>query len=277
MLESAGYCVVAVSPDTSEVLASFSARHGIKFPLLSDAGGRVIERLGLLNVHVEEQHAAYGISPKPHHEGVPYPGVFVIRGSTVVDKRFHQSYRERETGSGLLERALGIAAPHGGPRVDLGSGPVNVTVRADSPTYGHFQRIWLIYDIELSDDVHIYASPVPEGCQPLVVRIDPIPGVEIGATEWPPASPIVMSDGDGSYVGYQRMVRGYQPLTFSGEPGGGDVTIQGTVMFQACTMIECWPPADVAFRLRLAERPLVERPIVGNRTQEHQQADRRND
>ena len=97
----------AISYDAVAILRGFATEHGISFPLLSDEGSDVIRRLGLLNERVQEDHAAYGVQPNPRHLGVPYPGVFVLdeRG-IVVRKRFHESYRERDTGSGLIADTL---------------------------------------------------------------------------------------------------------------------------------------------------------------------------
>lgn len=109
----------AISYDSVEVLAAFAEKHGITYPLLSDEWSKVIRELGLLNEHVFEQHSANGVRRNEAHYGVPYPGTFVLdeRG-IVVDKRFFQSYRERETGVGVLENALRITSPeHGSDRV----------------------------------------------------------------------------------------------------------------------------------------------------------------
>lgn len=45
-LQSAGYSVVGVSPDTPEELAAFSSNHGLTFPLLSDADHSMSEAWG---------------------------------------------------------------------------------------------------------------------------------------------------------------------------------------------------------------------------------------
>jgi hypothetical protein len=44
----------AISYDAVDALAAFSQRYGITFPLLSDAGSRVIRELGMLNERVVE-------------------------------------------------------------------------------------------------------------------------------------------------------------------------------------------------------------------------------
>ena len=41
--------VFAVSPEPAAALARFAERHGVAFPLLSDADSAVIRRFGILN------------------------------------------------------------------------------------------------------------------------------------------------------------------------------------------------------------------------------------
>src|SRR5687767_8478227 len=88
--------VAGVSYDPVPVLAKFAERHGITFPLLSDEGSLVIERLGLLNAHNEQQAAHYGLAVTDRHDGLPYPGTFLLdEQGRVVEKRFEQSYLVR--------------------------------------------------------------------------------------------------------------------------------------------------------------------------------------
>ena len=46
--------VAAISFDSQDVLAAFSERRGISFPLLSDQGSATIKRFGILNTVAEE-------------------------------------------------------------------------------------------------------------------------------------------------------------------------------------------------------------------------------
>jgi hypothetical protein len=63
-----------------------------------------------------EDHAHYGIAPNPRHVDLPYLGVFVLDAAgRVREKRFYESYRQRETGGGLIAQALGIFAEPDAP------------------------------------------------------------------------------------------------------------------------------------------------------------------
>jgi peroxiredoxin len=47
-LQEAGIQIVGISFDSVEVLADFSAKNGIQYPLLSDLGSKTIESYGIL-------------------------------------------------------------------------------------------------------------------------------------------------------------------------------------------------------------------------------------
>ena len=60
-LEAYGVALCAVSYDTVE--------NRIGYPLLSDEG--TLRRLGLINERIQEDHAVYGIAPRPRHVTAP--------------------------------------------------------------------------------------------------------------------------------------------------------------------------------------------------------------
>ena len=61
-LKREGLSLAGVSYDSVAVLADFSRRRGITFPLLSDPGSATIKRYGILNTTVPETNQqSYGI------------------------------------------------------------------------------------------------------------------------------------------------------------------------------------------------------------------------
>jgi hypothetical protein len=258
-----GIALFAISYDTVDVLAAFAAEHDITYPLLSDESSRVMRELGLINERVQDDHAVYGITPNPRHVDLPYPGVFVLNGDGVItDKRFHDSYRERETGSGLVAQALGIFAEPSAPAVI--DGPV-LTARAwlDSPTYAWFQRLTLTVELTIAPGFHVYGAPVPDGLVPLSVEIDAIAGLEVGPARWPASRSVELPGlGDQRSV-HAGVLHGTVPLTFTAAPGTGDHMIGITVRYQACADAACLMPSSVRFRLPVREAPLVGRSLPG--------------
>jgi len=251
----------AISYDGVGILRDFAAAHGIRYPLLSDEGSRVIRALGLVNERVQEDHATYGITPSPRHVDLPYPGVFVLDAAGIVThKRFHDSYRERETGSGLIAQALGIVTEPATPAT--GAAPA-VQARAwlDSPTYAFFQRLTLTVELTIAPGFHVYAGPVPEGLVPLSVEIAPIEGLQVGPPSWPAPRCFEMPELGEQLRVHEGTVRGTLPLTFSGAPGGGDHAVAITVRYQACDDSSCLIPSSLTLEVPVREVALVGRSL----------------
>jgi Peroxiredoxin len=168
------------------VLRAFADKQAIAFPLLSDEGSHVMRRLGLLNERVQEDHAAYGIKPDPRHTNLPYPGVFVLdEAGVIVAKRFHESYRERDTGAALLAQTLRVLEPRPPRAADFPGPSIVVGAWLDSPTYSFFQRMHLNLELRVAPGFRIGAPATSHGIAPLTVQVAETPGVVAGAAEWP--------------------------------------------------------------------------------------------
>ncbi len=248
-LARAGYALYAVSYDSVEVLAGFAQKYGISYPLLSDDGSRVIRELGILNHEAAEPVF-----------GIPHPGTFVLDADGAVrSKHFYPSYRERDTGVGVLEHLLGIdGGGHGEHREAAASG---ITARAwfDKGTYAWGQRVWLNVELEVAPGLHVYGRPIPGGYYPLEVTVAPIERVVVGAPVLPPPRPFRIAGLDEQFAVYDGRVRVAMPLTFM-IVDGGTLNVAVTVSYQACSATDCLPPMSVQFVLPVAEEPLVERP-----------------
>lgn len=266
-LERQGIAPFAISYDSVAILAAFAAKHGIRYSLLSDQGSHTMRRLGLLNERVHEDHAAYGVPPNPRHANLPYPGVFVLdEAGTITRKRFHESYRERDTGTGLLGQVTGIF--DGGPRAEAAGDDETVRIRAwlDSPTYGMFQRLHLTVELDIAPGLHVYASPVPDGYMPLSVEIAPIEGLERRPETWPAPRPFGVGGLDEQFWVHQGTIRATLPLVFTAPPGGGDHILKVTLRYQGCSDTMCYPPTAVVLELPVKEVALVDRTLPSPRS-----------
>ena len=123
------------------MLAGFSRRHGITYPLLSDVGSATIKRYGILNTVVEEalgpngkdprvladlRMFATGGEPAERHRGIPFPGTFIVdRQGRVTSRFFEDYYWERNTTANILLRT-GLGAASG-----CGDAGVNAAPRGD--------------------------------------------------------------------------------------------------------------------------------------------------
>jgi len=261
-LRGEGVALFAISYDCVEILRAFAEKYGITFPLLSDQGSHVIRRLGLLNERVQEDHAHYGIASDSRHVGLPYPGVFVLdeRG-VITQKRFHESYRVRDTGGGLVAQTLGRLEAVNASTMTDEDGAVRVRTWLDSPTYAFFQRLHVNVEVSVAPGFHVYGEPVPAGFVPLSVKVAPIEGVEIGAVEWPTPHPLTVDGLNEQFWVHEETVRSSLPLTFSGPPGAGDHVLQITVSYQACRNSACLVPTSISLSLPVKEVALVGREL----------------
>lgn len=84
-IEATGVQLVSVSYDSPATLAAAATKLGVTFPLLSDAGSKVIDAYGIRN------QAATGRAA-----GVPHPVLFILDQQGVVRvKLMRDGYRER--------------------------------------------------------------------------------------------------------------------------------------------------------------------------------------
>lgn len=241
------------------MLAGFANKHGITYTLLSDEGSRVIHELGLFNEQVYEHHAVYGVPRQDHHWGVPYPGIFLLdEQGRVVQKRFQQSYRERETGPAILERGFGLPSSRHGAETTARSEGIEVCAYLDSETYRFFQRLWLTVELSIAPGLHVYGQPIPEGYIPLSIAVAPIEGLIVGEPEWPEPHPDQVEGLEEALFVYEEKVAVSLPLTFTQE--GDDQTLQITVRYQACSATDCFLPSTTRLQLPVQAGDLVDRP-----------------
>jgi hypothetical protein len=153
------------------------------------------------NRHAFEEHAASGATIGDHLIGTPYPGAFDLDESgVVVDKRFYLSYRERETGRGLLEAAFGLPSSNHGEEVRWKTPQVVVRAHLDSPTYARTLRLHLTFELALAPDLHVFGPPVPDGFVALAITVEPIRRVAVGSPRCRRRSPIKSSDATTTFM-----------------------------------------------------------------------------
>ena len=94
-IEATGGQIVAISYDSTTILKRFAAKSAITYPLLSDAGSKIIDAYGIRNKEAPERWI-----------GIPHPGTFIIDTKGVIrSKLFLDGYKERH-GPEALAQAL---------------------------------------------------------------------------------------------------------------------------------------------------------------------------
>lgn len=97
-IAAAGLQLVAISYDSPATNTAAAEKLGLKFPLLSDVGSKVIDAYGIRN------HEAKG-----RGEGIPHPVVFIVDGAGVIRAKLaRESYRERPESAELIAAARAL-------------------------------------------------------------------------------------------------------------------------------------------------------------------------
>jgi hypothetical protein len=261
--EDESVAVFAVSYDPVDTLARFAATHGITYPLLADVGSSVITELGVLNVTMEQERAAYGRPMEDRHRGVPYPGSFVLdKAGTVVSKRFEQSHRTRPTAKTLLAGLAQSGRPGPEPEVSAEASSPGVRVAAwlDTDTVYANQIQDVHIRLELDDGVHLYTEPVPTGFRALRVGLGGDDRLHVEPASLPLGRPFRIQ---GLAETFHVLADGVDlsipifPLSNRDTAGDADRTVALTaeVEYQACTDSECFMPERVVLDLPFRIEP----------------------
>lgn len=267
--DAADVALFAVSYDPVAVLAAFSHRRGIAFDLLSDENSRVIEDLGLLNRHVEQQQDFFGMPVKERHLGIPYPGAFLLdEHGTVIAKYFEQSYRDRPSGEYFLHD-LGAEVTGAAEIVRARDAGIEFAAWSVSGVFRPLEKSVLHLRIGLEEGRHAYVAPAPPGYATLSVEMEPQEGVRAGCPRLPAGRPHMVHGLDEQFQVVEGVVDLAVPYTIAGRlylPDGRprreplkdrEVIVTLRVAYQTCTDHECSPPAEQRLQLRLREADLV--------------------
>ncbi len=247
----ADIAVFAISYDPVGVLSDFAVKHGISYPLLSDEGSATIRRLGVLNTQIADDQAYWGKPVAEKHQGLPFPGTFMLDASgAVTEKIFERSHRVRPGGGVLLER-LGETSTGTGPKAWAEAPSVAMVASVDTREYFPNQIIRATVRLALEDGFHVYVPPNPEGFTNLSVTVRGPEGVFVLDHEMP--------------AGHQFEIEGFDE-TFTVAEGDTEivvpfyvledleaVTLGIDVALQACSSSTCLVPTTLSVELDLEE------------------------
>ena len=245
---AAGVRVLAVSPEPVEVIERFTERHGIGFPVLSDADSAVIREYGILNTGVEEDHRLYGM---------PFPGAYLTDAEgRITQKHFNPNYRVRESAGTIIRGDLG-------EWYDLDGYPSATSGAVVSATLGSrelkpFQRVDLLVHIDLPEGQHAYGEPVPDGLVATSVEVTGPEGLRAEAADLPQTRPLFVEAVREDLSVFEGDIEIRVPLTYRNpEAQPGDrVPIEIEVRYQACDELVCYLPVE--------ERLTLDAPVGAN-------------
>ncbi len=237
------------------MLREFAEKQRIPYPLLSDCDSATIRAYGILNDQIQPGDAFL--------YGIPYPGVYVCdEDGRVVAKFFHDSYKKRDSPELLIAAALGELPPpsEGEPVVHGGSPEVSVSARVLGGKGSVRQGIrrHLIVRFEMSEGLHVYGEPVPEGMVPVSVEVAGPPGLVVEEPILPPTHPLHLESMGMELNVWSGTVDLQIPFHAVGElasetrPLDADrITIDVDVRYQACSDDVCLLPTTETLQLVL--------------------------
>ena len=250
-----GLGLVAISYDSVQTLAAFSASRGITFPLLSDGDSVIIKRYGLLNTTV---------APGTRSHGIPFPGTFIVdRHGVVQSKHFEEAYQERNTVASLL---VSRGVTPFGPATTVETRHLTMTAAISDDEVAPGERVSVVFDVTPQPGMHVYA-PGKHSYQVVAPSFDPQPWLRVDAVEYPPSEIYHFKPLDERVEVYQKTFRLVQQITVLATPEAQqlltpmkELTISGRLEYQACDDKLCYSPQVVPVRWVLRVRPLDRRP-----------------
>jgi len=272
-----GIGLATISYDSQDILADFSKRNGITFPLLSDVGSATIKRYGILNTVAEEALGPNGKDPAvladlqryvtvtqaaERFRGIPFPGTFMLdRQGRVTSRFFEDYYWERNTVSNIMLRGGTSGTPVQATQVSTQH--VDVRTYPSDASVALGTRFSVALDVTPKRGMHVYA-PGATAYRVITLNITPQPHVRAMPVRYP-ASEIY------HFVPLDERVPVYQkPFTLLVElvpeataearkamSGRNELVVTGTLEYQACDDKLCYNPVSLPLSWKVALTPNV--------------------
>lgn len=252
--------------------------------MLSDAGSAVIKKFGILNpvpewaigpdkddpaVQAEVQKYVSVIRPTAAMVGIAFPGTFILDPQGRVKQRFFEDfYVERNTVSNLLLK-LGDKAGAEVAATKVSTSHLEITTYPSTPAIAAGDRFSVVLQIEPHAKIHVYA-PGATSYRVISLRIEANPELKVLPLRYPASQTYYFKPLNERVPVFQKPFQLVQELVLEGSSkaqaalrGKENVTVKGTLEYQACDDKACFNPVSVPLSWTLALRPLVtQRPVV---------------
>lgn len=268
-------------------MTAFSKQGGIAFPLLSDQGSATIKKYGLLNPLVEQAFGPNRDDPRVKAEiekyvsvvgarqdqaGMAFPGTFILdRQGRVTARFFEDFYVERNTVSSLLVKLDDKpGTPISGTRISTSH--LDVTTYTSDPAVAPGNHFSVVLDVEPHSHLHVYAPGAEKfGYRMITLALDQNQYVKVQPMRYPASEIYDFKPLNERVPVFQKPFRLAQEIVLDGSPAGQealkgkeDVTITGTLQYQACDDTTCYNPVSLPVSWKVRLRTLIrERPTVG--------------
>jgi hypothetical protein len=250
-IRSLGLGLAAFTYDAPEVIERFAVERRIEFPLLSDRGGAVVTRYGILNREYEPGHQNYGI---------PHPGTFIVdRTGRVLARYFEGEYQYRNTTASI---ALKLGRPVAGTDLVRRSTPdVDVAAFLSDETVAPGHRFSIVLDITAKSGARLVA-PGEHQYRVVGLTVEPADRVRSYPVDYPASVPLTVADERvPTYPGSFRLVQDVALVVNAetrqlAQGPGASVTLRAVLEYQACTEQGCRAPEAAPFTWRVMLKPL---------------------
>jgi DsbC/DsbD-like thiol-disulfide interchange protein len=181
---------------------------------------------------------------------LPHPGSFVLdENGVVVEKWFEQAYRVRPTSAAVVESITGQPSELPIVEREAATPELRATARLNAADYRPYQKLRLEATLEIGPGLHVYGEPIPAGFFPLRLEIEPLPGLVVGSLELPEPRPHRLAGLDESFVVYDGTIRAARDFILT--ENLGQTTVVARIAYQACSEVDCLPPAELSIELPL--------------------------
>lgn len=251
-LKAQGLGLAVITYDSPAIMADFSRRRGISFPLLSDPGSQTIRAYGILNTTVAADTRNYGI---------PFPGTFLIdRTGKVTSRFFEEAYQERNSISTIMIALGNAKTPSAAKRIETDH--LAITSYVSDEVVAPGTLLSLVFEVEPNAGVHVYA-PGAKGYRVITFRVDDNPLLAARTLQYPASEIYHFKPLDERVPVFQKPFRLVQTMAVSTTPEAraalakvDSVTISGTLEYQACDDRLCFTPRTIPLSFTLKLRQL---------------------
>jgi hypothetical protein len=195
--------------------------------------------------------------------GIAFPGTFILDTQGRVKQRFFEDfYIERNTVSNLLVK-LGDKTDVAVAGTKVSTAHLEITTYPSNPGIAPGDRFSVALDIEPHSKIHVYA-PGARGYRVIGLAIEPNPQFRVLPPQYPASESYFYKPLKERVPVFQKAFRLVQELVLEGTPeaqaalrGKENVTVKGTLEYQACNDKECFNPVSVPLSWTMTLRPLV--------------------
>jgi hypothetical protein len=249
-----GLGVVSVIPEPVETIKAFTAKHGITYPVLSDADAAIIRRFGLVDRGFLATGDLVG-------RDIPFAGTFLVDEHGRIQEKFFETAAEnRRTTASILV----LQGEPGTGGQEVRGGHFTLRTSSSNTEVAPGQRFTLVLDFEMEPQHHAYAPGV-KGYRPLELQLDPDLLFEAHETRYPAPTQYYYAPLRETVTVFEGRFRDTKDVTvtLSGalprfkETDQVEAAVTGSLRYQVCSDVTCYPPSVLPLRWSVRIRKWV--------------------